>query len=68
MIFEFAVAFKKKPNIPNSTLRKDLNINDYVDVEILMKPKGVVFQGKDMKEGGKKKYFFHIDFKEMYSM
>ncbi|CAI9292605.1 unnamed protein product [Lactuca saligna] len=48
--FALATAYKKKWKNPNSKLREDLNINDYVDGEILMKPNGVVFQGKNMKE------------------
>lgn len=56
---KFATSFKKKSKNSKSELREDVNVNDYVDGEILLKPKGMVFQMKNMKEGGKKKYFFN---------
>lgn len=52
--FEFSTSSKKNPKFPNSILKGKMNIDDYEDGEIIMKPKGVVFQGKDMK-GGKNK-------------
>lgn len=38
--FMFATAYKKKPKSQNRKMREDLNIDDYEDGEILMKPKG----------------------------
>lgn len=58
--FEFPTTFNKKLKVPMSIFKGNLNADDYEDGEILMKSKGVMFQGKNMK-GGKKKYFFHID-------
>lgn len=57
--FEFATTYKKKPKDLKLELSEVFHINGYVDGEILMKHKRMVFQGKNMKDGAKKKYFFH---------
>ena len=64
--FEFATTYKRKTKNPDMSLKEYLNIEDFEEGEYLMKPKVVVFQGKNMK-GGNKKYFFYTDFKEMFS-
>lgn len=43
---ELATAFKKKPMNLNLEFGKDLNINDYVDGDILITPKWLCFRGR----------------------
>lgn len=58
--YEFTTAFNKNSKVPKSLLKLKINVDDYIDGEIINEPLGVVFHGKNVK-GGKKKFFFRTD-------
>lgn len=64
--YEISKTYNNPEKNPKTTI-DDVDFEKYEDVEILLKPFGVTFQGKKIK-GKQRKHFFYINVKDMYSI
>ncbi|KAL7591384.1 hypothetical protein Lser_V15G33665 [Lactuca serriola] len=58
---ELALAIGKEITVPQSSLKSKSDLKPYVDVEIFLKPLGIVFVGKNKKENNTKFWFQACD-------